>query len=150
MASKFIIDTISAYIEATMAPTPFVENRIYAESVKPPLNVDEYISARFPGTARMRSEVGGDPAAMQNAYFEDGSFRIDLYVRIKSVNASGAANQDRLHALRESVVTAFLGKTISNIEIFRVATGLDVPAGAPQGWWTESISCGFHYEHFGP
>lgn len=150
MASKFIIDTISAYVEATLAPTVFVENRNYAESVKPTLNVDEFLSARFPGTSRVRGEVGGDPEAEQNAYFEDGAFRIDVYVRRKSVTTPDAANQDRLHALREDVVTAFLGKTISNIEIFRVATGLDVPAGATQGWWAESISCGFHYEHFGP
>lgn len=148
MASKLIIDAISAYVQAQFPTVHYEENRDYAESVKPPANVDEFISLRFPGTARTRGEIGG--ADGQNAYFEDGAFRVDVYVRVKSRNAPGAANQDRLHEIREGVVTAFLGRTISNIEIFRVATGLDVPAGAPQGWWAESVSCGFHYEHFGP
>ena len=52
--------------------------------------------------------------------------------------------------MRDAVVAAFLGQTFSNVEIFTVTTGLDVPNGAPTGWWAESISCGFHYEHFGP
>lgn len=150
MASREIIEAITAYVQTALPTLAFVANRNYAEAVKPPNDVDEFMSARFPGTARVRGEVGGDPLAEQNAYFEDGAFRIDLFVRINSKMTPGAANQDRLHALREDIVTAFLGKTISNIEIFRVATGLDVPAGAPQGWWAESISCGFHYEHFGP
>lgn len=150
MASKFIIDTISAYVQTQVAPVRYVENRVFAEAAKPPADVDEFVSARFPGTMRSRSEVGGDPAALQNAYPEDGSFRVDIYVRINPRLASVATNQDRLHTLRETIVPLFLGRTISNIEIFRVATGLDVPTGAPQGWWAESISCSFHYEHFGP
>lgn len=150
MASTFIITTISDYIEANIAPTRYVENRNYSEAAKPPADADEFISARFPGTSRVRSEVGAAPEDEQNVYFEDGSFRIDLYVRANSRLAPSATNQDRLHALREVVVALFLGKTISNIEIFRVATGLDVPTGAPPGWWTESVSCGFHFEHFGP
>lgn len=148
MASKEVIDAITAHVRdgALGAAYRFIENRNYAQSVEIPADVDEAISLRFPGTTRMRDEVGGET----NLYPEDGSFRIDVYVRIRSKLTTGPANQDRLQTVSEEVVQAFLGRTISNIEIFRVSNGLDVPAGAPPGYWTDSVSCSFHFEHFGP
>lgn len=150
MTSSAVQTAVIAHIASALSAYSYVENKDYRASAKPPSNVDEFISARFPGSTRIRGEVGGDPADEINAYFEDGAFRIDVFVRGNPQFSTTAPNQDREIAIREAVVRAFMGKSIANVEIFSVTTGLEVPAGAPSGWWAESISCGFHYEHFGP
>lgn len=150
MASQEVRDAINAYTQSALSAYFFIPNERYDVAIKLPANRDLVISARFPGTSIERGEVGGDSAQETNIYFEDGSFRIDVFSRINPVVGTGPANQDTQIAMTEAVRKAFLGKAIQNVEIFRIATGLDLPAGVPQGWWTDSISCSFHYEHFGP
>ena len=150
MASQAVRSAVKAHVQSALSAYFFVDNEIYSASIKLPIDRDLVISTRFPGTSRERSEIGADPASNSNAYFEDGAFRIDVYSRIKPIIGLVPANQDTQIAMTEAVINAFLGKTIQNVEIFRVASGLDVPAGVPPGWWADSISCGFHYEHFGP
>lgn len=144
------MDAVIAHIQSALSAYTYKENKNYAEFMAFPVDVDQFVSARFPGSARTRSEIGADPSENANLYNEDGAFRIDVFARLKPNASASPTNQDTQIAMTEAVVTAFMGKTISNVEIFRVATGLDLPAGVPPGWWGDSISCGFHYEHFGP
>lgn len=150
MASSEVIAAVKARLTAALPSYAQVQLSDYSQAPTPPANVDEFLCARFVGTHRQRGEIGGDEDAETNVYFEDGSFRIDVYVRINPRLSAGQTLEDRRQAVTEDVIAAFLGRRFDNVEVFSTANGLDLPAGAPPGWWGDSISCGFHFEHFGP
>lgn len=150
MASEAVITAVEARADAALSTYERVPLDDYSIAPTPPRNVDEFICTRFVGTRRQRGEIGGDPDEETNAYFEDGNFRIDVYIRIIPRNASGQTKEQRIRAVVEDVIGAFLGRSFDNVEIFSATNGLDLPAGAPAGFWADSISFGFHYEHFGP
>lgn len=150
MASTALIAAVEARCDAALPQFTRIPLDDYSIAPTPPNNLDEFICTRYVGTTRDRLEVGGDPDAETNAYAEDGNFRIDVYIRVNPKFSSGNTKEARLQAVVETVIRAFLGKNFDNVEIFTVSNGLDLPAGAPPGWWADSISCGFHFESFGP
>lgn len=146
MASKPVITAVTSRLAAELGQFTTVPLDDYGVAPRPPNDVDEFICARFIGTYRERAEIGGDPPG-DCAVFEDGTFRIDVYVRINPKLGSGQTLETRLQDVRETVIAAFINQAFGGVEIFSASTGLDLPAGAPPGWWADSIGFGFHFEH---
>ena len=146
MASKPVSDAVVARLATELAQFTAIPLSDYSVAPRPPNDVDEFICARFIGTYRERAEIGGDPPE-DCAVFEDGTFRIDVYVRINPKSASGQTLETRMQTVRETVIAAFINHAFDGVEIFSASTGLDLPAGAPPGWWADSIGFGFHFEH---
>ena len=167
MASKAVKDAIESAVEnfisigdpVILSNMQYLKTSNYTEARKFPRGVDEFISTRFPGSAIIRNEIGGtsdDRQTGENLYTEDASFRIDVFVRVSARTRSGnqppstITYQDRLYDIIEGVRTAFLGKTFDNVEIFGVQSGMGRPDDADLGWWADSLSFQYHFEHLGP
>lgn len=167
MSSKEVKDAIESAIDGFIeqgAPEifsglKFLKTSSYVGVRQFPQSVDEFISARFPGSVILRDEIGGtaeDRSTGENLYTEDAAFRVDCFVRVNARQGPGSfagstvTRQDRLYELMEGVKSAFLGKTFEGVEIFGVQNGMGTPDDAPNGWWGDSLSFQYHFEHFGP
>lgn len=160
MTSKSVKDIMQAAVEAFANANSlhYVKNQNYTDARKPPRDQNEWIRTRFPSSAILRDEIGGtdeDGLDGDNLYEENAAFRIDIAVRIHSRGGPGTeppsqiVHEERLDEIKQLIVDNFLGRTFSNVEIFGIQDGLDV-SDVDVGFWTESLSIQFHFEHFGP